>query len=88
VASAHSSQVVRSAPNVRSSQVAEEATSILCPKCSSPRTHRMERQGFMQQKIYPFFGYFPWECKICRVTFLEKKRNKRKKSSSQERGAD
>jgi hypothetical protein len=27
---------------------------------------RLPRTGFVQQHVWPFFGYYPWECPICR----------------------
>ncbi len=48
-----------------------------CPDCGSRHLRRLPRQGFMQLKVYPFFGYFPWECPICRQTRLYRKRGKR-----------
>jgi len=29
---------------------------------------RMGRTGFLQDKVFPLFGYYPWECPICRRT--------------------
>ena len=33
-------------------------------------------RGFMQEKIYPLFGYYPWRCKICRVHVMLRKRKR------------
>jgi hypothetical protein len=27
---------------------------------------RVNRTGFLQTKLLPYFGYFPWECVMCR----------------------
>ena len=35
-----------------------------CRKCGD-RVFRIYRKGFMQEKIYPYFGYFPWRCINC-----------------------
>jgi hypothetical protein len=43
---------------------------------------RMGRKGFMQYFVYPFFGYFPWQCLDCEETVLLKIRYKRKKKHS------
>ena len=34
----------------------------------------MERVGFWQIKIRSYFGYFPWECMLCRKPFYLKQR--------------
>lgn len=51
--------------------------SFSCPDCGSRHLRRLPRQGFLQQKVLPFFGYYPWECPICRETKFFKKRGKR-----------
>jgi hypothetical protein len=28
---------------------------------------RLERKGFVQTRILPLFGYFPWKCYDCRL---------------------
>lgn len=37
-----------------------------CPKCNRPTMRRVQRVGFFEQRILPLFGYFPWECAMCR----------------------
>ena len=49
---------------------------VHCRKCGSDRVYRVEREGFMQEKIYPLFGYYPWRCKICRVHVMLRKRKR------------
>ena len=49
---------------------------VYCQKCSSNRVYRVERKGFMQKKIYPLFGYFPWRCKSCGDQVMLRKRHK------------
>ncbi len=39
---------------------------------------RLPRHGFMQKHVYPRFGYYPWECPICRRTMILKKRGHRR----------
>ena len=39
---------------------------IHCKHCGSGRIFRVFRQGYMQEKIYPLFGYYPWKCRGCR----------------------
>jgi hypothetical protein len=42
----------------------------------------------MQQRVYSLFGYYPWECPICRNPVLVKKQYMRKKRSAQEQSID
>jgi hypothetical protein len=42
---------------------------------------RLMRESFMQRKVYPFFGYYPWECPLCRELVMFKVRHLRKKRS-------
>ncbi len=48
-----------------------------CPDCGSRHLRRLPRHGFLQQKILPLFGYYPWECPICREIKFFRKRGKR-----------
>jgi hypothetical protein len=36
----------------------------------------------LQKKLYPLFGYFPWECAICRQTKMMRVRGKRARRES------
>jgi DNA-directed RNA polymerase subunit RPC12/RpoP len=49
---------------------------VYCQKCGSGRVYRVEREGFMQERIYPLFGYYPWRCELCGVYMMLKKRNR------------
>ena len=51
-----------------------------CKECGNP-LRRMARKGFLQLKVYPRFGYYPWECPICRVTIMIRKQYIRKRRS-------
>jgi len=38
-----------------------------CPKCGVPGgMSRQQRYGFLQTKILPLLGLYPWECLHCR----------------------
>jgi len=50
--------------------------------------HRLERKGFMQLNVYPLFGYYPWECGMCKQLFMIKKRYRRKRRSTHDSSAD
>jgi hypothetical protein len=53
-----------------------------CTKCGSDM-RRLMRESFLQRKVYPLFGFYPWECPLCRVPVLLKKRHLRRKRSRQ-----
>lgn len=40
---------------------------LSCPKCGGKHMFRLERKGFIQTRILPLFGYFPWKCYDCRI---------------------
>ena len=52
---------------------------MLCPKCNYKHMYRVEREGFMQTKVYPLLGYYPWECSQCRTPFILRARGEKKK---------
>lgn len=51
---------------------------IACPKCSSGHVRREERKGFLEERVYSYFGFYPWQCYKCRHKFLYKKRRMRR----------
>jgi len=51
---------------------------LLCQVCGSDEMRRVLRQGFLQQNIYPLFGYFPWRCLKCGTRVIIRKRHRRK----------
>ncbi|HUA96913.1 MAG TPA: hypothetical protein VMA34_01145 [Terracidiphilus sp.] len=42
---------------------------------------RVARRGFLQKKVYPVLGLYPWECGACREVTMVRKRYQRKRSS-------
>jgi predicted RNA-binding Zn-ribbon protein involved in translation (DUF1610 family) len=52
---------------------------VYCPACGGDRMYRLERKGIIQKSIYPFFGFFPWQCKECGNEVMLRKRNRRKR---------
>jgi hypothetical protein len=51
---------------------------LLCPKCEVGKLQRVFREGFLQEIIYPRFGYFPWRCLTCgHLEILHKRHRKR-----------
>ncbi|HTW60818.1 MAG TPA: hypothetical protein VMD55_03360 [Terracidiphilus sp.] len=57
---------------------ADATAKIRCPSCGDGGPRRLERKGFLQEKVYPLFGYYPWLCATCKSTFLMRKRYRRK----------
>ncbi|MGC2618064.1 MAG: hypothetical protein WA414_03430 [Acidobacteriaceae bacterium] len=49
-------------------------TKLQCPHCKQEQLARIARRGFFRERVFPKFGYFPWECAICRNEFLIRKR--------------
>jgi hypothetical protein len=62
-------------------------TGMHCKDCGTP-LRRLARKGFLQLKVYPFFGFYPWECPLCRKAMMVKKQYVRKRRSVQENSAD
>ncbi len=56
------------------------SSTLVCPECRTNGLRRIPRKGFWQKVIAGRFGYFPWECKICRVVTLFRDRGTRHKS--------
>ena len=42
---------------------------------------RVARVGFLQRRVLPLFGLYPWECPICREVKILHKRGKRVRRS-------
>jgi len=56
---------------------------VRCEYCGND-LRRLARQGFMQTKIYSRFGYYPWECPLCREPMLVKQQHRLKKRDAAE----
>ena len=40
---------------------------MVCKCCGAARSLRREkRESLLQQKVFPLFGLYPWECALCR----------------------
>jgi len=53
---------------------------VICPNCGSDRVYRLFREGFLQEHVFPLFGYYPWQCKTCARDLLIRKRKKAKRA--------
>jgi hypothetical protein len=60
--------------------MAKVGNGVYCKHCGSNQIFRVFRQGYMQERIYPLFGFYPWKCKVCQGSMLLRKR---KRSRSQ-----
>lgn len=58
------------------SEASEAKVQTICRRCGSNRVYRLYREGFLQEKVYPIFGYYPWKCKDCGQHLLIRKRRK------------
>lgn len=47
---------------------------LRCPNCRREQLARIARHGFLRRKLFPVFGFYPWECAICRRQFMLWKR--------------
>jgi predicted RNA-binding Zn-ribbon protein involved in translation (DUF1610 family) len=52
---------------------------VYCPACGGDRMYRLERKGILQKKMFPFFGFYPWQCKECGAEALLRKRKRRRR---------
>lgn len=68
-------------------KISKEKIEMKCPKCSND-LRRIQREGFLQREFYPLFGYYPWECPLCREPILIKKRYLRGRRSRHEKQSD
>ena len=57
---------------------------VHCDECGSDEVYRVFRKGFLQQKIYPMFGFFPWRCRKCGLRLMLRKRDLASKRDSTE----
>jgi hypothetical protein len=63
-----------------------EPSRMLCPSCNRNGMRRVKRTGLFQTRIFPIFGYYPWECSFCRAVKLFKSRGGRRSRRTQGTG--
>ena len=51
-----------------------QQSQLHCKRCGSSRLFRVFRQGYLQEKIYPLLGFYPWRCRSCHGAMLLRKR--------------
>lgn len=59
-----------------------------CPKCEALQARRVKQDGFFQKFILQRLGFYPWECRFCKATFVLKNRGHRKGEGKQGRSVD
>jgi hypothetical protein len=58
---------------------AKSKGALVCPTCGTLTLYRVSRKGFAQRVVFARFGYFPWDCKTCKVVQLLKNRGTRRR---------
>jgi hypothetical protein len=56
--------------------VAGSRARLHCKYCDSDRVSRVFREGFLQERIYSLFGFYPWRCKACGATQMFHQRHR------------
>jgi hypothetical protein len=53
----------------------------VCNRCKGRSFRRVNREGFLQRAVYSYFGFYPWECVMCRrkVYYRDEGRRARRK---------
>jgi hypothetical protein len=49
-----------------------------CSDCGFNHVARARRSGFLEARILPLFGFYPWKCPKCKTRFLFHYRGKKK----------
>jgi len=42
----------------------------------------MKRVGFLQNRVYSIFGFYPWKCPECKTRYLLRARGSRRKKTA------
>jgi hypothetical protein len=72
------------APGAFAGELAETSdakSQVQCKFCGNGRVFRIFREGYLQEKIYPIFGYYPWKCKTCGKSMMLRIRQKSKRGA-------
>ncbi len=56
----------------------------VCPRCRSRRFQRTKRLTFMELKVWPIFGRYPWICGACGYRAMLMGRGERKSRKQKE----
>lgn len=50
-----------------------------CSHCGCKELVRVRRSGFLEVRLLPLLGFYPWKCADCRSKFLLRHRGKKTK---------
>lgn len=56
-----------------------------CPACNYPSIRRTARISFLQGRVFPLFGCYPWECPKCGKIFIIKDRGDQPRENEEEK---
>ncbi len=66
-----------STPSMRPLSPAGAHVGRICAMCNGKVFERVQRSGFMQQRILPFFNMYPWRCVVChKLVYLSQRSSK------------
>jgi rubredoxin len=60
----------------------QDSADMQCPDCGIKYMRRLFRRGFVQTKVLAFFGFYPWECPVCRKPHYYKERRQEKQTNA------
>ncbi len=63
-------EISENVKDVAGEETGEKKEPGKCPTCYGDFLRRKPRIGFMQQKVFAAFGYYPWHCSRCGGNFL------------------
>jgi DNA-directed RNA polymerase subunit RPC12/RpoP len=47
---------------------------VHCEDCGSDEVYRLVRKGYLEEKVYPLVGFYPWRCKHCGLRLMMRMR--------------
>jgi hypothetical protein len=50
-----------------------------CTNCDCRELLRLRRDGFLENRILPIFGFYPWHCPQCKAKQLLRYRGKKRR---------
>jgi hypothetical protein len=50
-----------------------------CTQCDCKQLLRLRRTGFLEIRVFPIFGFYPWKCPKCRAKQLLHGRGKKRR---------
>jgi DNA-directed RNA polymerase subunit RPC12/RpoP len=57
----------------------EELRQMQCSNCGGKHLLRMRRTGFLEIRLFPAFGFYPWKCTDCKAKLLLRDRGKKRR---------